>query len=133
MAWRLSMTRLKKLGRYEYWVATIAVSPAWSSSRARAASGSIQPEPAGTQTAMTLRSNPPARSSSRTATATRSSIVSAVRMPTKTRIGSRTSAWWYARSRSRLVTPAAKSRPQRPIVSHATSDDGLPDTVATVG
>ena len=73
-------------------MATIAVSPLCSCSRARAAFGSIQPDPPGTHTAMTLRSNPPARSSSRTATATRSSIVSAVRMPTKTRIGSRTSA-----------------------------------------
>ena len=58
MAWLLSTTRLRKLGRYEYWMETIAVSPACSCSRARAALGSIQPDPPGTHTAMTLRSKP---------------------------------------------------------------------------
>ncbi|SKU59968.1 Uncharacterised protein [Mycobacteroides abscessus subsp. abscessus] len=116
-----------QLGRNEYWVATIAVSPLYINSMPRAAAGVTHPVPVvGTMT-NTLRSNALVRSSSRTNMSARSSAVSAVSSPAYTRMGSLAGRPFTLASTSACKPPETKLRPSYPRLSQEDSDAGLPD------
>src|SRR6201991_3401923 len=103
-----------QLGRKEYCDPTIAVSPLYIISSARAATGLIQPVPVVGTITHSLRSKAAAPSSSLSSTAIRLSSVSAVFRPTYTRIGS-LAALPVSRVSSSASGPlATKLRPSNP-------------------
>ncbi len=106
---------------------TIAVSPLYIISSARAATGLIHPVPVVGTITSTLRSKAPVRSSSLSSTAIRLSSVSAVCRPAYTRIGSLAGLPLSRVSSSASGPVATKLRPWNPSVSHGAKDVGLPD------
>ena len=114
-------------GTRENWVATVATSPLATYSRVRAEVGCTEPNPLVTTTTRCDRSNPPARRTSSTSSAARSSGVPAWLSPTYARIGSRAGVLEKPSMVSASGPSPTNARPCRPSVSHSTSDSGLPE------
>ena len=122
-----------QLGRYEYCVAAIAVSPPSMYSSESTAAGSTHPVPVVVTTTSALRSKPPARRSSLTSRSARACTSGADCRPAYTRTGTlagspvNSAIWAWVGPR------ATKLRPCRPRLSHAMSESGLPDRSGAVG
>jgi hypothetical protein len=113
-AWRafsLSTRNDNQLGRNEYCIDTIAVSPLYMYSSAPASASLIQPVPVVVATATTLRSSPPVRTSSAAASAAVALMPSAELSPAYARIGSSGVPPLNSRSSSTVGPPDMNTRP----------------------
>ena len=116
-----------QLGKYEYCIAAIAVSPPLTYSSGTVDDGGIHPRPVVPATAITARRSAFVRRSSATTRSACSRGEDADSRPTYTRTGSIAGRPVSAVMSSADGPPATKVRPSRPSVSHATSDAALPD------
>ena len=113
-AWRafsLSTRKLSQLGRNEYCMLTIAVSPLYMYSSVSASAALIHPVPVVVATAMISRFSPPARSSSRAANSAVARIPLAEFSPAYARIGSTAGALLNSLSCCTVGPPRMKMRP----------------------
>lgn len=122
-----------QLGRYEYWMATTAVSPPYMYSSGSIMFGFTQPVPVVVATTRTFRLKAPVRSSSLTASADSAAIEGADFSPAYTRIGSIAVVPVNLPISATVGPLATNVLPCLPSVAHGTSDSGLPDRRAAVG